>query len=477
MKTVLNKILLLFIFLCPALSGQNNTDSYLNIESLLITLKARQADILFPTEFQEFQLEFERIQKDSDDSDWELYENQLKNLEQDLESWILKSINAQNFFEEVLSAREKAVQAGAVDFATDSFTRAETQLTTAAKAYQKGNNKQALKFSKESETLFQKAEFETIRNHLLGEIRILIQECSDFHAEKFAPNAYQATLQMLSEVEVLIENNRYNDSILSQKSRKLYSSAKHLLYISKTIYFIHQAPENAELFISGIEEELTALMAQLGHSYLSNTETNELLTNILTVVQHLIKEKEVLAQKNQQLEKDKRELEEYLLKYKSLSDQKLYFEKKIERVKANLEGNVERQGRFLTLTIEPFLYKEQEFSINAIDPDKLASVLNALHEFFGYSLLIRFFQPASVDINFNQYLADRRAAAIKEHLKSQLIFQNTEIQAAGVVYDPGKSIDKANTYLEIRIDLGDYPFWNKHSVESVLITPDRSSSD
>jgi hypothetical protein len=170
-------------------------------------------------------------------------------------------------------------------------------------------------------------------------------------------------------------------------------------------------------------------------------------------------------------------LEEDLLKYKSLSDQQSYLEKKINRVKLNLDGKAERQGRFLTLTIDPFLFREQEYNINGTDPNKLASVLNALHELSGHPLLIRFFQPASAEIVFNQFLADHRADAIKEYLKSQLIFQNTEVQAAGVVYDPGKSLDKANPYLEIRIDLGDYPFWSKHATESASIQADQSATD
>jgi hypothetical protein len=308
----------------------------------------------------------------------------------------------------------------------------------------------------EAEDAYQRAEFQTIRNNLLGEVRILLQESIDLQAEKLAPLSYQYTKKLLAEVDSLIDRDRFDDLQLSQKSRELYSSAKHLLDLTRIVNAIHQAPENAESFILALEEKLIALGNQFGETLQSEDNPNEMLAKIQIATGNLKQEKEQLEERNQRLEMEKRELEREFFKNKSLSDQQNYLDVKIKRIKVMLDGKVEQQDRFLTLTFEPFAFSSAEQNINSTDPKQLAKLLDALSEFSGYPLLTRYFQPEAHPTAYKQTLANKRADAIKQYLKSHLLFNDTVIQAVGVVYDPSKSKTESSPYLEVRIDLGGY---------------------
>lgn len=455
MKTYTFYIFLLVLLSLASLFGQPDV-SLGKIQSLMAGLQAQQAAIFFPTEFQKFQDQVEELQNSPDNFEWESHINKIQNLEQDLENWLSTIQNVRRFLKGPLIARERAIQIGAEEFASDFFTEGETRLRTSAEHYRTGKLSQASDLSMKAEEAYRRAEFQTIRNNLLGEARISIQESIDLQAEKFTPHSYRHTQKLLVEVDSLIDRDRFDDLQLSQKSRDLYSSAKHLLYLTRIVNAIHQTPENAESFILALEAKLTALADQLGETLQREANPDAILAKIQIAVQNLKQEKDQLEKRNQRLELEKRELERELFKNKSLGDQRMYLDGKIKRVKVMLDGNVERQDRFLTLRIEPFAFTNMGQSINSTDPEQLSKLLDALSEFPGYPLLMRYFQPEAQPAAYNQTLANNRAEAIKDYLKSHLLFSDTAIQAVGVVYDASQSETEPYPYLEIRIDLDGY---------------------
>lgn len=455
MKTYSVCLLLILLLSVASLFGQPDA-SLGKIQSLMVDLQAQQADILFPAKFQEFQNRVEEIQNSPDNFEWESHISQIQNLEQELENWLAKVQNVRQFLNGPLIARERAIRIGGEEFASDYFTAAEIKLRTAAEQYQAGKLSQASNLSMEAEDAYRRAEFQTIRNNILGEVRILIQESIDLQAEKLAPHSYQRTQTLLTEVESLIDRDRFDDLRLSQKSRELYSSAKHLLYLTRIVNAIHQTPENAETFILALEEKLTMIADQLDEPPRSEDNPDALLAKIQIAAQNLKQEQGELEERNQRLELEKRELEREFFKHKSLSDQRKYLDGKIKRVRVMLDGAVEKQDRFLTLKFEPFAFNGVEQSTNSTNPEQLAKLLDALSEFSGCPLLMRYFQPETKPTALNQTLASNRAETIKEYLKSHLLFFDTAIQAVGIVYDASQSEKDSHPYLEVRIDLDGY---------------------
>lgn len=462
MKTCLPLLFVLWIFSSPPLSSQS-PDDYSQIESLMLTLRAFQADILFPEVFQNFQNEIESFRNPGSDTNWEAGSNDKETLRQSLEQWISRADKTQQFLKDALAARQRAIEAGSEEFAPEVFRDAESHLHNAADIYQKGNSTRALHLSKEAEMLYRKAEFQSIRNNLLGQIRIQIQEAKDMRAEELVPKSYQYTAKLLAEVETLIEKNRFDDLQLSQKSRDLYTSAKHLLYLARTANFISQAAGNTETVMLRLEERLTLLVNQLNETPTAIKGAEELLAQLQLSAQNLLLAGERLEKRNQQLELENRELERELLTYKSLSDQRLELERKIKQVSVILEENVEKQGQFLTLKIDPFIFDGEGSEISSADPAQLAKLMDALHEFYGYPLLIRFVQPSNGTLAYYQSLASRKAQSIVEYIRSHLLFGDTAIQSAGVAYAPGESGFQPASFLEIRIDLGNYPGLEQHT--------------
>lgn len=455
MKTSSVCLFLILLLSIASLYGQPDI-SLAKIQSLMAELQAQQADVFFPAKFQKFQTQVEEIQNSPDNFEWESHINQIQNLERDLENWLAKIQNVRQFLNGPLIARERAIRIGAEDFAGDYFTGAEIKLRSAAEQYQAGKLSQASNLSMEAEDAYQRAEFQTIRNNLLGEVRILLQESIDLQAEKLAPRSYRHTQNLLAEVENLVERERFDDLQLSQKSRELYGSAKHLLSLTRILSAMHQAPENAESFILALEEELTTLANQLGEILQSEDDPDAILAKTQIAARNLKQEKEQLEERNQRLELEKRELEREFFKNKSLGDQRNYLDGKIKRVKVMLDGAVEKQDRFLTLKFEPFAFNGVERSINSTNPEQLAKLLDALSEFSGCPLLMRYFQPEVKPTALNRTLANERAEAVKKYLKSYLLFYDTTIQAVGIVYDASQSGSDSHPYLEVRVDIEGY---------------------
>ncbi|MCB0260883.1 MAG: hypothetical protein KDE62_14350, partial [Calditrichaeota bacterium] len=106
----------------------------------------------------------------------------MKTLRDDLHNWVAVSEKVHQTFITLLSIRQQAVLLGAEDYAPNLFRQAETALLKAADAHRRSKISSASQRAAAARKLYQQATLTAIRNNLLGEVRVKIQEAEDFQA-------------------------------------------------------------------------------------------------------------------------------------------------------------------------------------------------------------------------------------------------------------------------------------------------------
>jgi hypothetical protein len=447
-----------FGFILPPaiLPGQSSYDVS-RLETLAMIFEAKGGGLFFPAVLEEFHTSINNLNGYSPGVHEPDLDDEYEKIENHLLSWITVAERTQKFLVSVLDTRQSSLLIGADGFAAQTFFQGERKLKEAAYHFQNNNLSHAEFSAGEARKYYQTAEIETIRNNLLGEVRITLRECADLGAEKYAPKTFAKTQELLSQVEELASDRTPNYYLLSPKSSELYKTAQQLYTIVKVTRPIYQAENNAEEYILRLGERITKLSEALKYAGEEDKAWEELLDDLVFQVQNLMEEKNRLEHRNRQLEEEKQTLEKELLSFKNLADQRLFLERKINHVKTILSGGVKEQGTFLILQLDSLAFAENEHQVTPQNAARLAKMVEALREFPNYPYIIRYIQYSAENVLQDQVLANLRAAAIKEFIQSHLLFADNPVEALGVVYKTDEQKEKTSlSQMEILIDFKFY---------------------
>lgn len=454
------QIFLFFIVPCTALFAQLNYDLS-KLETLTIVLKAKGGDLFFPVKYEELQNRITALNTYSPEDSQPDLEGEFEQIENELYSWIDQTESTRKYLINVLDTRQNALHINADSFAPDIFSDGEKKLREAAYHHQNNSLSHAEYSAGEARTYYQNSEIETIRNHLMGEIRIQFQESVDLGAPAYAPETYAYTRTLLQQTEQMLKAQAPDYQKLSNSSLMLYQSVKKLNILTKVTAPIYKGEGNAESYILSLGEQIANLSKKINASTNTKTDLNAILDDLLLEVQNLIDQKNHLELRNQQLEYEKQDLERELLSFKNIADQRLYLDRKINRVRTILSGNVKEQGTFLILQMDSLMFNENEHSLRPEGTARLSRIIDALGEFPEHPYVVRYVQHSSDNVIHDQAIANMRAESIKKFIKSHLLFADNQIESLGLVYK-GEAQDHEFDIpqMEILVDLKSYLTFN-----------------
>ncbi len=448
----INIILLLFTFVVFSPVFPDGFNSFQSLDHLLVELKDHQGDVLYPQEYSQLQTKINDFRKNSATLSTDKFDREFKQLSTELNRWVLIAGNAQKHLVDVISIRERTLSIGGEDLPGNILNRAETQFRIAAEHFRKQKTSDA---AQKARLLYQKAETEAIRNHLIGEISILLQECNELGAEKLTPESYKKTRQLFRQVQKLLAEKTPNHAELSAKSQRLLENAKTLLFLAQTLHPLYDSPANAESFLIKIKDQLAYLGKQLDTSLSFEEDLTSAFSTLFQAIQNLKRENSYLAQRNTELEQAKLELEHELISFKSIADQKQLLQLKINRVKTLLLQQVDEQNGVLKMHPDSIQFETSNDQLTERSKKHLHKFISVLREFSGSRITIQYMMYSNRNYLHDQNTASKRAEAIRKFLCERWKFAQENIQAVGLVFNSGEDYFPKSK-LEISLDLESY---------------------
>ncbi len=450
MKYFTNIILFTFVVFSPV--SADGLNSLQSLDQLMVELKNHQGDVLYPEAFSQLQNNINQFRKNSATLSPENFDGEIKQLSTKLNRWVLIAEKAQKYLVDVIDIRERTLAIGGEDLPGNILDRAEAQFRIAADHFRLQKSSDA---AQKARLLYQKAEKAAIRDHLIGEVRILLRESIELGAKKFAPVNYKKTRQLFRQVETLLSEKTTDYAKLSAKSQRLKENAQLLLFLVQTIHPLYESPANAEPFLVKIKDQLTYLSKQLDTNLPFKDDLSSAFSTLFEAIQNLKRENNYLAQRNTELEQAKLELEHELISFKSISDQKRLVQQKINRVKTLLLQQVDEHNGVLKMHPDAIQFVNSTDQLTEQSKKHLQKFASVLREFPGSQITIQYMMYSNKNYLRDQNIASKRAEAIREFLCERWKFAQENIQAVGLVFNSGEDYFPKNK-LEISLDLESY---------------------
>ncbi len=440
----------------PILLMAQNNNAVRKINDLLISFKANRGDVFFPEIYLRIKNSARKLNADPALSGDKHASIDLPTLINDLMQKIQDARTAQQTFAFVLDVRDDALNVGATTFAPDILIRADKKLQKAAEILVRKNSKSALAVGEEARRLYLEAESETIRKSLLGQVGILIQESEDLGARDYAPQTYRLATQLQAQLEQMIDQKDFNNPELGLKAKQASSTAKKLLWIIQTIDRSHRDKKQWEQFLLSLEEKLGKIGEQLGSRVDFSDGIEGVLEDYLTLSETRKEEEQQLRKRVVELEHRQNELEKKLAQFQDAAENKKMLRTKIESIKKRFASepfSIEEENNSLKITVPRISFRggRSEFVPSFLKiMDKIAL---AVSYFPGKKIYINLLQTGPGNAEYNNNLAQKRAAAVKLYLQSKYFIRDEMITATGNYVNAQENESGTSIRVEIKIDL------------------------
>jgi len=425
------------------------------IEELILSIRQNSGDILFPKRFNEYLNQFQRIMDLSLERPLtDIERSDLKSLYRLFEDLNQKNDRLKPYFTSIIESRENALANEANDFSPQLFQKAEKSLQELAEKFEKNIPGNSQELINRCVQLYKEAEFEAVRNKLLSEVRILLQESQELDAEKVAPQSFNKVNSLLGEVEEILNARRYNDPTLSEKASQLLEESKHLLFIVQQNQQLRQDNAAFESYLLQLEETTSriARLLQIDTSFSNGVQ--QVLKNIELSLQDLQNELQRQQQQNQFLQDSIARISEEMesMRLKLVKDQAI--SERVEVLKAQLSLlniKVVYQEHEIILRLNSLQFPLGKLQVIKEDQDRLEKMGEALRTFPLESLLVKVIQNPGGNAQYNQNLAEQRAKSVALIIQNSSYLPDFRISSEGLV--KGNEMKGGNSLVEIVVEL------------------------
>ena len=446
---VSSSIILIFLYSCIAFAQTDPEIQGLN--QLFAELNHYQADLLFPDTYQEFQ---ERVRK--------LEENRLPvsqstkqanyiRLRQELQTWSESCAAVHTFLVNALNLRTRVSLLEAEEFASDPFQDGDRQLKLAAHSYKSKDLEKARQFSARARQLFLTAEIQVIRNHLLGEMRIRIQECVDLKAARFAPESFAALQSNFDRLERIARSQLQSNQQIYEEATAVRQSADRLLYMLQVINPFFKDPTYSESFLLSILGPLDAMCSQLNYQPQAGQEVPAIMGQLLVAIQNLQVQNKRLALRQDSLESEQRILEAELTELRDVQARQQFLQQKIDNFQALLKQPIEHIDNQIKIQYDSLQFDHRETELNPRQQQRLQTLVEALRVIPSADINIRYEIPLiDNNPNFSKDIAGKRVAYIRQFLTGDNILPREDVRAVGQL---NKDKDNETSRLTVVLNL------------------------
>ncbi len=452
-KFILSFIILLSISLLPV-AAQDVTIPQL--EELVISLRLNRADILFPNKFNDYYGEFLRLRSVSEQRSLTSTEqSDLAELQRLFSELNQKAESIRPFISGVLEVRDDALFNNADDFAPSLFRQAEENLQRLADRIAEGRSENIQGFIQETIVRYREAEYEAVKNKLLSEVRILIQESRDLDAEKTVPVTYRKVDRMLKEVEKILSSQNYEDPTLGMKARELLVESRHLLNLAQLARQVQRDDSAFEQYILQLEDSIRELATLMGVTAEFSGNNEQILSDIAFAVKELKRELDQQKKQNVVLLDSLEDLQQEIAALRSQVMENETTLHKVDQLKSRLASEnikVLYQNDRIVLRMNGIEFPLGKIQINRTDRERLEKIGEVLRNFPDKRIRVQLGQSAAGNSQYSKALADQRARSVALIIQSAGYIPDTRISSEGILLEqPGTST--AHAIVDVIVEL------------------------
>jgi OmpA-OmpF porin, OOP family len=179
-----------------------------------------------------------------------------------------KSIQASELgektFPETMAARTDAQKADAPKLYPDLWNDAEKLFRSGASDLEDGDLRSARKEASEAQTIYRKAELESIKAKFLNPTRALLKQADANDVKDNAPKTLTRATALTARVETMLGQNRYNNAEARALAEEAQYEAQHAHYLHRTITQLKKQEQTFEDVILASETPLKTIATAAG---------------------------------------------------------------------------------------------------------------------------------------------------------------------------------------------------------------------
>jgi len=334
--------------------------------------------------------------------------------------------------EDVVAARQAAVEANAPKYFADDFADADKDLKDVTSDIEKNDLKGAAEERAELQAKYLELELRAIKEFRLAAAKNDIERAKKEGAEKFAPRSLAIAQKSLLDTDSYINANRHNTAMLESRSDETTAKAKHVLKITRDSKAgTKTSSEDAALKLEAVQVSGANTAANLSQKLSSKSEalaaSNE--ANL------------ALADEKTQLQGDQA------------------FNASFEEARKQFtsdEAEVYKQGDTLMIRLKGLEFPPAQAVVKGSSFGLLAKVNRIIKGFDGSTVVIEGHTDSIGGKERNERLSQERADAVKEYLVSNDIVA-TDITTVGYGFEKPLATNKTkegraqNRRVDVRI--------------------------
>lgn len=425
---------------------------------LLNQAKAEQADLLSPNSYARAVDLYESASKDYNRK--KNIQKKIATINQMLESAIENAKLAKVTYPHLLTAREDALEANAVEFARELYEKAERLFLETASTLEKGDINKAKQRSLNAEESYRAAELFAIKASIIGNVKTHLKQAWSNDVHKYAPITFNRSQSLLAESEKILNSDRSAKSDARKKAEMAAYEVKHATFLSNVIQKLRKDGDNWEKLLLQNEKYLTQVMTQLGFAPEFDQGFERPVQQAVEAINNLKQEKQQLANEISTQDQTIESLESNIIKLKAelnktreheaglkaklaLEQQQRDKFKKVEAIFTKNEAKLLREGDLIRLRLIGLNFQSGKAVIEPNYFSLLTKLQRVVKLFPDHHITLEGHTDDRGNDKFNQLLSSRRAQAVKSYLMANMGLVDSQIAAVG--YGESKPIASNKT--------------------------------
>ena len=359
-----------------------------------------------------------------------------------------------------IKARSDAKQAGAAEFASTDWSKAEKKFLEASRKLEDGNVKGAQKRSGEAEPLYRQAELEAIKVNYLNETWELLKQADALDVKKYAPTTQLKAQELIEKAEKELSENRYDTDVARSLAKQAKYEAKHALYLLKIVQELRDNKNLLEDYLLSSEKPLQQIAETMDivGSFEAGFDktTNEIIEYVRALQDNAAKLDQDLSERDQQVEMLNARIAEMEEKLGGIEKEKsalaLQMEAQakireqfaaVEKVFSREEANVLRKVNDIIIRLIGLSFPVGKSTIEPQNFSLLTKVQEAINMFPECAITIEGHTDSHGSDEKNMILSQERANAVSQYILANMGLDASRMNAVG--YGESKPIASNET--------------------------------
>ncbi len=302
--------------------------------------------------------------------------------------------------EEVIVARQLAIEAEAPKVQEKEFQQADQRLMDITRDIEKNKLKKAIEKRSALQISYMELELESIKQVRLGEARDIVVQATNEGAKTFAPQSLAIAEKSIQDTDAFITANRHAKSEISTLAAETLSKSNHLLKITR----------DSKAGKKTSSEEI-ALQLESGQKAVASKQDQ------------LTKTQVQLDNKKWQLENGEKDSQALKTSHRIFEEARLEFSKS--------EAEVYKQGNTLMIRLRGLEFPVAQAVIKGSNFPLLAKVQKVIKSFGKSTVTVEGHTDSNGGATLNQKLSSDRAEAVSEYLSSNNSGETLNIKSVG----------------------------------------------